>query len=195
MNLDDPETRAIADVDPAPTTGSATASTARAPTSWARTCSSGAEGASFALEAEGERVEVQLRCPDATMRRMRSQRSQRRARSACRRRTRRRRSAASRVCGGGWRPSAARRRHRDRRFRAQSRQDRRDAGDPSRASRPPADHVPAARLWAADEDGRGTRGGDRGRDGAGRPAVPARPGLSRRHGGTDARIGLARRRK
>ena len=48
----------------------------------------------------------------------------------------------------------SRRSDRDRRFRAQSRQDRRDAGDDARAARPPADHVPAARLRPARQDGR-----------------------------------------
>ena len=48
-----------------------------------------------------------------------------------------------------------RRRHGDRRFRAQSRQDRRDAGDAARPARPAADHVPAARLRPAGQDGRG----------------------------------------
>ena len=48
-----------------------------------------------------------------------------------------------------------RRRHRDRRFRAQSGQDRRDPGDAARAARPAADHVPAARLRPAGQDGRG----------------------------------------
>ncbi len=51
------------------------------------------------------------------------------------------------------------RRHRHRRFRAQSRQDRCDLGDADRPARPAADHVPAARLWPAREDGRGA-GGD-----------------------------------
>ena len=51
-----------------------------------------------------------------------------------------------------------RRRYRHRRFRAQSRQDRCHAGDASRPARPAADHVPAARLWPASEDGRGACG-------------------------------------
>ena len=89
------------------------------------------------------------RCPAVTMPRTRSRRSRRRGRSACgledavnalaRFEGLR---AAARDGRRGWR------RHGDRRFRAQPRQDRRDAGDPARAARAAVDHVPAARLSA-----------------------------------------------
>ena len=72
-------------------------------------------------------------------------------------------------------------------------QDRRDAGDPARAAGAAADHVPAARLRPARQDGRGAGGQLRQGHGAGRPALSARPGLPGRHGRADARIGLAGR--
>ena len=103
---------------------------APAPTSWARTCSSQTDGVSFAIEAEGERHEVRLPSPAATMRRTRSPRSPRPERSA---------SGVEDAVKALARFEGLRRRletvgeaarsHRDRRFRAQSRQDRRHPGD------------------------------------------------------------------
>ena len=63
VNLDDPETRALAEAVPTRQGRSATASTAPAPISWARTCSWSRSGVRFALEAEGVRHEVRLAVP------------------------------------------------------------------------------------------------------------------------------------
>ena len=86
-----------------------------------------------------------------------------------------------------------RRRDGDRRFRPQPRQDRRDAGDAARPPGAAADHVPAARLRADRQDGRGACAKLRRRHGGGRPAVPARPGLPGRDGRAEPRLGLAGR--
>ena len=70
---------------------------------------------------------------------------------------------------------------RHRRLRAQPRQDRRQPGDLAGASGAAAHHVPAARLRAARQDGRGACRQLRARACAGRPALCARPRLFRRH--------------
>ena len=113
------------------------------------------DGVTFALEAEGARYEVRLAVPG----RHNASNALGRDRGGAVAR------GPARGCGHRARPlrwpqapagdgRRSRRRHRHRRFRPQSRQDRGDAGDAARAARPAADHVPAARLRTAGQDGR-----------------------------------------
>ena len=117
------------------------------------------DGVTFALEAEGERHDVRLAVPG------RHNASNALAAIAAARALGVRLEDAVNALGpvrGAEAPAGDRRRSRrsdrDRRFRAQSRQDRRHLGDAARAAGAAADHVPAARLRTAREDGRGAGG-------------------------------------
>ncbi len=78
-------------------------------------------------------------------------------------------------------------RDRDRRFRAQPGQDRRDARHAPRAARADADPVPAARVRPAQGDGAGACRNLCRAAGPSRPARASRPGLSGRHRRTGGR--------
>ena len=165
VNLDDPETRAIADVVPADNRSGL----------WFRQPGSGLHGQGSAIEVRRRNLRARSgRC--ARRGRAAGARPAQCVERACRDRRDPRTRRAGPGRGGGARPlrrvaAKARdgrrggRRHRHRRFRAQPRQDRGDARDTASASRPASDHVPASRLRPAHQDGRGARGSDRGRHG------------------------------
>ena len=168
---------------------------ARAPTSWARTCSCSKAASRSRSKPKASGTRSGSQCPG------RHNASNALAAIAATRAL----GVADRGCGRGARPvRGAQAAARDGRRSARGvtviddfahNPDKIDAtlATLARAAGPAADHVPAARLRPARQDGRAAGGQPRRGHGAGRPALPARPGLPGRHRRADARLRLARR--